>query len=163
MKCNEIKKKIIDFIEKELSLEERKEIKEHMEKCKDCRREYIENLALFELLRNDEVEKPQRLVVPFFSSGKKKRRNFLIPMGIVFGIFLSFLTWLFLSLKESKEILRTEREDVYNAYITSITDDEIKKMEEYIERDVYEELYEIAEDEELFVEFIQKIKNNGGG
>jgi len=43
VKCSNIKKYLEDYIEDNLEDEKKREIKEHMSSCKDCKKEY-ENL-----------------------------------------------------------------------------------------------------------------------
>lgn len=78
-KCNEIIELLSPYIDKELSKEEEKEVKKHLDECSECSTEYTELLELKNLMEKigeEEIEAPEGFVE---SVMKKIEEENIIP------------------------------------------------------------------------------------
>ncbi len=159
MNCKYVKKKLINFIENEISAEEKKAIREHLDECKECRKEYYEILALFELLEKDEVDMPEKILVPFV---KQREKKWWIP-AFVSGVIVALAIFFVIITQYSGYTTSNFKKDELLTYLEEIGigEKEIEEMEKYTEGDVYEEFYEIVKDKELIEEFFSKFKKGG--
>lgn len=57
MKCNEVKKNLVDYIEKELDKKQELEIEKHISTCKPCRKEMLEFKRTLKSAKSIKVEK----------------------------------------------------------------------------------------------------------
>ncbi|RKY89236.1 hypothetical protein DRQ09_01730 [candidate division KSB1 bacterium] len=58
MKCDEIKEKLIDLVYDEVSAEEKKKLKAHLRRCKNCKKEYMELVNTSKVLRKWKAPEP---------------------------------------------------------------------------------------------------------
>ena len=70
--CTEFNKKIIDYIENQLTEYEHKKFKEHLQRCKQCQGEYNRVKKLYEILDKDAVILPEQ---EFFENLKIRVRQ----------------------------------------------------------------------------------------
>lgn len=85
MNCDIIRDLLSNYVEGLTSEETNEEIREHLEKCEDCRKIYEEMTAELAL-----ESTPKRRQIPFFEKIKSKmrRRNIVIAISIIcFGVF----------------------------------------------------------------------------
>ena len=58
MNCKDLDIKIVDFIDRQLPVNESKEIQDHIASCDSCKTNYEETMALMEAFSNEEEQKP---------------------------------------------------------------------------------------------------------
>ena len=117
MKCREFEKLILDYIEKELEGEKRKEFIQHMEKCEKCRKMVEDFNYIIEMSRKIEVPPLPADFSIHIPETREVRKLVLLPkvafavvclFFIVFAFFISHPRNIQLAKKSSPFIILTE-------------------------------------------------------
>lgn len=92
MDCKEVRKKLLNYLEGDVSLKDRKEIKKHLRVCRECNKE-MENLRrLFEILDKETIpepgdrfwrELPKRIDIKLNRRTKRLRKLMAIAASII--------------------------------------------------------------------------------
>ncbi len=146
MKCEELKKKIIDFIEDKGNVKDKEKIKDHLEKCESCKSLY--NDFLFILNQSKKIPTYQmdenfwKLKLNFIIEKGKIYSRMLKPVYIGISIFiLVFSTILFTKIytPEKKKILSTLKIEIFNHELP-FSEEEMIKYTDYMKEEEAEKI-----------------------
>ncbi len=169
--CQAFKRKIVDYIEDQLTEYEHEEFKEHLQRCKQCQTEYSKVKKLYEVLDNDTVILPEQA---FFDSLKiKLRQKNWVPrksyikriIKILVPVFAAAIIVLLLNQPDKTVEMRVsvsvllEDEEIAVLGLSGVINeeliDELSVVEEYLSFEVDVTIDELSEEEQA--EFIKNL------
>ncbi len=176
--CVEFKRRIVDFVENQLTEQESTRFNEHLLSCKQCQAEYSKVKKLYEILKKDEVVLPEkeffdnlRLAVrqKWLSRRRFAMRSFLrifVPACAAAAVLLLLyrpnrtveVAIPTSSLLDDEEIARLSLDSVIDEKLIQ----ELSMVEEYLSFEIDEAIGELSADERTeFIENLYRKYGNG--
>lgn len=176
--CAEFQRKIIDYVEKQLTEQEYKRFYEHLQHCKQCQGEYIAVEKLYEILDTDEVILPEKKFFVNLRShvkqDKLRIRWFTVPKIIkIFVPVFAAVAILLLLDRPDKTVEITiptsallEDEEIAHLGLSGVIDDELihelSIVERYLPFEIDETIDELTEKEQsILIKNLSKKYGNG--